>query len=145
MAVREEENRRSMLVTRETDYAVRCVLYLAQNKEQWTNVSAISDHMLIPKSYLSKILQRLVRAGLVESVRGIKGGFRLNRLSSEITLLDIFSSMQGVTPVNICAVDKRRCELSATCSVHPVWVEIREEVEKRLKRMTIDKLVRKKK
>lgn len=131
-----------MLITRETDYAVRCVLYLAQKPDQRTIVDEIAKCMHIPKHYLAKILQRLVREGIVESVRGIKGGYRLLKSPREITLLDIMGTIQGSVPVNVCALDKRRCQMSSTCSVHPVWVEIRKDIETRLKRETIDKLMK---
>ena len=96
-----------MLITRETDYAVRCVLYLAQKPDQRTIVDEIARSMHIPKHYLAKILQRLVREGIVESVRGIKGGYRLLKLPQEISLLDIMRDIQGSVPVNVCAQDKR--------------------------------------
>lgn len=131
-----------MLITRETDYAVRCVLYLAQKPDQRTIVDEIAQRMHIPKQYLSKILQRLVREGIVESVRGIKGGYRLLKPPKEISLMDIMGTIQGTVPVNVCALDKRRCQMSSTCSVHPVWVEIRSVIESRLKRETIDKLMK---
>lgn len=131
-----------MLITRETDYAVRCVLYLAQKPDQRTIVDEIAKRMHIPKHYLAKILQRLVREGIVESVRGINGGYRLLRSPKEISLMDIMGTIQGSVPVNVCALDKRRCQMSSTCSVHPVWVEIRKDIETRLKRETIDKLIK---
>jgi Rrf2 family protein len=134
-----------MLITRETDYAVRCVLYLARKPEQRTIVDEIAQCMHIPKHYLAKILQRLVREGIVESVRGIKGGYRLLKPTKEISLMDILGTIQGAVPVNVCALDKRRCQLSSTCSVHPIWVEIRKDIETRLKRETIDKLMKWKK
>jgi len=126
-----------MLVTRQTDYAVRCVLYLARVRNQVSSVGEIAKQMQIPKSFLAKILQRLVREGIVESIRGMKGGFRLLKQASDITLLEVFVAMQGVAPVNSCAIDKRRCRMSATCSVHPVWLDIRKEVERRLGMQTI--------
>jgi Rrf2 family protein len=130
-----------MLVTKETDYAVRCILYLARKKGQRTVVDEISTQMLIPKHYLAKILQRLVRAGIVESTRGIGGGYRLLGLPSKLSLLDIMIAIQGAAPINVCALDRRSCQLSSSCSVHPVWVEIRRDVENRLKRETISKLI----
>jgi Rrf2 family protein len=134
-----------MLITRETDYAVRCVLYLALKPEQRTIVDEIARCMHIPKHYLAKILQRLVRGGIVESVRGIKGGYRLLKTPKEISLMDIMGTIQGGVPVNVCALDKRRCQMSSTCSVHPIWVEIRKDIEARLKRETIVKLMKSKK
>jgi Rrf2 family protein len=133
----------AMLVTRETDYAVRTVLYLARQEDRMVSVTEIAEAMQIPKTFLAKLLQRLVRNHILASSRGAKGGFLLARKPSEINLLDIMEAMQGPAGINVCAVDSRRCKLSTTCTVHPVWVEIRKEVEKRLKRETIDRLTRK--
>jgi Rrf2 family protein len=126
-----------MLVTRETDYAVRCVLYLARQQGQLANVGEIARQMNIPKSFLAKILQRLVREGVAESIRGVNGGYRLLKTPEQITLLEILIAIQGVAPVNTCAIDKRHCRMSNKCSVHPVWIEIRREVERRLATQTI--------
>ena len=131
-----------MLVTRETDYAVRCALYLAKDKDRVANVTEISKAMHIPKTFLAKILQRLVRNGIVESIRGMKGGFRLAKKPEKISLLDIMEAIQGCAVINVCAVDSKLCGMSSKCSVHPIWVEIRREVEQRLKKETIDRLMR---
>ncbi len=130
-----------MLVTRETDYAVRTVVYLAQQKDRMVSVTEIAHAMHIPKSFLAKLLQRLVRSNILASSRGAKGGFLLARKPSDIDLLSIMEAMQGPAGINVCAIDSKRCSLSASCVVHPVWVEIRKEVEKRLKRETIGKLI----
>lgn len=130
-----------MLVTRETDYAVRCVLFLAHEKDQVASVGEIADQMHIPKSFLAKILQRLVREGIVESIRGVNGGFRLLRDPAHITLLEVLTAIQGVAPVNACAIDKRRCNLSSRCGVHPIWIEIRRDIERRLASQTISGLI----
>lgn len=129
-----------MLVTRETDYAVRCVLHLAQEKALVANVTEIARVMHIPKTFLAKILQRLVRAGVVESIRGMNGGFRLAKKPNDISLLHIMEAIQGPAGINVCAIDSKACRMSPSCAVHPIWVEIRKVVEKRLKKETIDKL-----
>jgi len=130
-----------MLVTRETDYAVRCTLYLAKDKDRFASVTEIAKAMHIPKTFLAKILQRLVRNGIVESIRGMKGGFRLAKKPAEISLLDIMEAIQGCAVINVCAIDDKLCKMSSTCAVHPIWVEIRREVEGRLKQETIDRLM----
>jgi len=130
-----------MLITRETDYAVRTVLYLARDCDRTANVTEVAHAMHIPKSFLAKVLQRLVRHHILASMRGVGGGFRLARKPSEISLLSIMEAVQGPAAINVCAIDSKRCRLSATCAVHPVWVELRQDMEKRLKRQTIDKLV----
>ncbi len=130
-----------MLVTREADYAVRTVLYLARNSTRTASVAEVARAMRIPKSFLAKIVQRLVRRHILVSMRGMKGGFMLAAKPSDISLLDILESIQGPTGINVCAIESGRCRLSATCSVHPVWVKIRKEVEQRLKKQTIAKLI----
>jgi Rrf2 family protein len=130
-----------MLVTRETDYAVRTVLYLARERDRNANVTEIAQVMHIPKSFLAKILQRLVRHHILHSMRGVNGGFMLAKKPSEITLLAVLEAIQGPAGINVCAIDSKRCRMSSTCSVHPVWVEIRQEVERRLNKQTIAKLI----
>lgn len=130
-----------MLVTRETDYAVRTVLYLARNSGHKVSVTEIADSMQIPKTFLAKLLQRLVKHHLLISSRGVNGGFQLGRKPGDITLLEIMEIMQGPAAINVCAIESGRCGLSSTCTVHPVWVDIRKDVEKRLSKVTIAKLM----
>ncbi len=130
-----------MLITRKTDYAVRCILYLAQASEQVANVTEVSRKMHIPKTFLAKIFQKLAKAGLVESIRGMNGGFRLAKKPSEISLLDIMVAIQGPLCINVCAVDSKKCARSASCSVHPVWVDLRKEVNERLRQQTVSHLL----
>ncbi len=130
-----------MLVTRETDYAIRTVLYLARNDKRRVSVTEIADAMHIPKSFLAKLLQRLVKNHVLQSSRGINGGFQLARRPAAISLLDIMEVMQGPAGINVCAIDSGRCDLSSSCTVHPVWVKIRREVEKKLAKTTISKLI----
>ncbi len=130
-----------MLVTRETDYAVRCILFLAQDEDQVSNVTEVSRKMHIPKTFLAKIFQRLVKAGLVESIRGMNGGFRLAKKPEAISLLDIMVAIQGPAGINVCAVNSKKCRRSSTCSVHPVWVELRKDVDRKLREQTIARLI----
>jgi len=130
-----------MLITRETDYAVRTVLYLAGERDRIANVTEVAQAMHIPKSFLAKILQRLTKNNILISTRGVKGGFRLAKKPSEISLLDIMMSIQGAATINLCVIESKKCRLSTTCSVHPVWVDIRKEVEKRLQKHTIAALM----
>ena len=132
-----------MQITRETDYALRCVLYLSARPKKVIDASEIAEGKFIPRSFLSKILQKLNRAGIVKSFKGYKGGFMIMKKPSEISVLDIIEIFEGPAAMNRCAIDKQLCDLSDTCSVHPIWVDIRLRVEKILKKRTFDKLLRK--
>ena len=130
-----------MYVTREADYGVRCVLYLARNAQEISSVNEIAKAMHIPKSFLAKIVQRLVKAGIVKSVRGVSGGFSLAKKPKNISILDVIKAIQGNAAINVCAIDKKVCRLSNTCSVHPIWVELREIIEKRLQEKNFANLI----
>lgn len=121
-----------MNITRETDYAVRCVLYLAKHHDGVAIVDDIAREMEIPKSFLAKILQKLARAGIVKSTRGVKGGFRLALAPSDISLLRVIEAIQGPLCLNLCLIDDKHCRRSTFCSVHPAWVEIQKTVAKEL-------------
>lgn len=123
-----------MVVTREADYAIRCVLYLAEHDGQISMVEGIAKEMHIPRSFLAKILQKLARASVVKSFRGVKGGFQLAKSPSEISLLDVVEAIEGEVAMNICALHRNSCDRSATCPVHPAWVEIRRDFRKMLKK-----------
>ncbi len=125
-----------MQITRETDYAIRCVYYLAGKAGEVTMVDEIARKMATPKSFLAKILQKLARASIVKSFRGVKGGFQLARRPREITLLDVIEAVQGPIVMNICALDTKMCRFSGTCTIHPVWVDVRKQVEKLLRKRT---------
>ncbi len=122
-----------MQITRETDYAIRCVTFLVARQDQVVMVDEIASENFIPKSFLSKILQKLVRSGIVKSYRGVKGGFQLAREPKDISLLDVVEATEGPLSINTCAIDSKNCGLSGRCPVHPIWVEIRKSVEESLK------------
>jgi len=118
-----------MQITRETDYAIRCVHFLSNTKDGTLIVDRIAEQMCIPKTFLAKILQKLVKAGIVKSFRGAKGGCQLTRKPADITLLDVIEAIQGPVAMNVCALDSKACGLSSKCTIHPVWLEVRKEVE----------------
>ncbi len=133
-----------MFITREADYAVRCVLFLSQEASRVVSAGEIAESMTIPKSFVAKILQRLARGGIVRSTQGIAGGFRLARRSAKISILEVIETIQGPAAVSVCAVDDRSCDLSNACPIHPVWVELRDDIENRLKKENFAGLVARK-
>jgi len=131
-----------MQITRQADYAIRCVLYLSQYRGEVKVVDEIARAKSIPRVFLSKILQKLTKAGIVRSYRGVKGGFELARRPRDISLLDVIEAIDGPVALNICAIDKKMCSLSNTCSVHPVWVKLRRELERRLREYNFERLLK---
>jgi len=78
-----------MRLTRQTNYAIRILMYCAANDGKLSRIPAIAEAYALSDLFLFKILQPLVQAGFVETVRGRNGGIRLAKPASEITLFDV--------------------------------------------------------
>ncbi|MEN3044875.1 MAG: Rrf2 family transcriptional regulator [Candidatus Hydrothermales bacterium] len=131
-----------MLIKRKTDYAIRSILYLSQKKNKIVDVNEIAREKFIPSNFLTKILQRLKKKGIIKSFKGKNGGFYLLKNPREINILEIIEIMQGPISLNLCAVDKRKCKLSNVCSLHPLWLEMRKNIERELKRVNFYELMK---
>jgi Rrf2 family protein len=130
-----------MFVTREADYAVRCILVLSKAADCTISAAEVSKSASIPKSFVAKILQRLSKKGIIKSTQGIAGGFQLAREPGDINLLEVIEAIQGPVATNLCAVDNRLCDRSSTCVIHPIWVKLKQNTEEQLKEETFAKLI----
>jgi Rrf2 family protein len=134
-----------MQLTRETDYGIRSVLYLArQPYKKISFVTEIAEEYKIPRSFLAKILQKLVRGKVVRSYRGVKGGFSLARQPKDISVLDVLEAIEGKMALNICLVDRKSCEFGRHCPVHNVWASAQSKVVDVLKKANFEDLARQK-
>ena len=110
-------------LTRGGEYAVRAMAYLARLPEG--HVAALHEigrAQDIPESFLAKILQSLVHAGLAVSLRGAHGGFALARPASEITMRDVIEAVDGPIALNQCVASPEDCPRNHDCEVHKVWL-----------------------
>ena len=87
------------------EYAMRAMVALASGDGRSTTTRQIADTMKIPQSYLSKVLQALVRAGLVHSTRGLKGGFVLARQPEDLNMMDILNAVSPYKRIETCPLD----------------------------------------
>ncbi len=132
-----------MQITREGDYGIRSVLFLSRQPfKKISFVNEISEEYKIPRSFLAKILQKLVKAKIVRSYRGVKGGFSLARQAREISLLDVLEALEGEMHLNVCLMDKRKCAFSKQCPVSPVWATVQARVADVLKKTNFDDLAK---
>lgn len=115
-----------MQITLETDYAVRCLVYLKDHNKEVSVLGDISAVTLIPPAFLSKILQKMVKRGLVKSQKGKKGGFRLAKDSERVSVYDIMlATCGGATVLKVvCAKSGKPCVFLKTCKIHGVWGDL---------------------
>lgn len=132
-----------MRITREGDYGIRSVLYLArQPYKKVSFVNEISEDYKIPRSFLAKILQKLVKAKVVRSYRGVKGGFSLARSPKDISMLDVLEAIEGRLSVNLCIMDRKKCGFSRQCPVQHVWHTVQSRVTDVLKKTNFEELAK---
>ena len=117
-----------MIITRATEYAIRAILYMSrQPAGEIIFKKDICKAQDITPAFLTKILQPLIKDGIVGSQRGVGGGFYLEKSPAEITLLDIIKSQEGPVYLNQCLVKDNTCEREFFCPIHGAWKQIREE------------------
>jgi Rrf2 family protein len=114
-------------INRQTDYAIRVVLALA-NREAGVRLSSstIQQEMLIPQTYMSRIVAQLASAGLVKTFPGRDGGLQLPRPASEITLKDVVEAFEGPMLLSECMQVKGEddCPFQMNCPVRTKWGRI---------------------
>ena len=117
-----------MIITRATEYAIRAILYMSrQPVGEIIYKKDICKAQEITPAFLTKILQPLIKDGIVGSQRGVGGGFYLAKAPVEITLLDIIKSQEGPVYLNQCLIERSSCEREFFCPVHGAWSQIRKE------------------
>ena len=108
-----------MRLTRQTNYAVRIMMYCAANSGRLSRIPEIASAYGVSELFLFKILQPLVEARLVETVRGRNGGVRLGRAASEITLFDVVRVTEENFAMAECFEnDAAECPLIDSCALN---------------------------
>lgn len=131
-----------MQITRQADYAVRAVTFLARlGADHRAATSTIAQEQQIPPSFLAKIVSQLSVAGLLTTSRGARGGVSLARPPKEITLLEVIEAIDGPILLNECVGDGGTCKFIEDCPMHPVWCEAQYELVQKLRNTTFDKVL----
>lgn len=132
-----------MIVTRATEYSIRAMLHLAERyPASVVSKQEICEAEEITPAFLTKILQPLIRSGLVRSKRGVAGGFALARDPETLTLLDVMRAVDEPLTLNVCLIEGQACEREWACSVHGLWEEARACMEGVFSRRSLAELVR---
>jgi Rrf2 family transcriptional regulator, iron-sulfur cluster assembly transcription factor len=133
----------SLIFSRQCDYALQAVLYLALRPEgELTPIRQLADRVGIPYHFLGKILQKLTRKGLLRSQKGPGGGFSLGMKPREITLFRIVEAIDGVEFTKACVLGFRDCSGKSPCSVHETWAGLRQGISAMLAERTVSELAR---
>ena len=105
------------MLSQTAEYALRAVVHLAARRGQARTAQQIAAATRVPAGYLSKILQRLARGGIVESQRGLHGGFTLARDPRDLSLLDVVAVVEPIRRITTCPLGEA-VHGEALCPLH---------------------------
>ncbi|SFV90225.1 Rrf2 family transcriptional regulator [hydrothermal vent metagenome] len=107
-----------------SQYAIRILAYIADHKEKTLfNATELSYELIIPYKFLTKIMTELVKADLVESIRGREGGFKLKKSAAEIKVDDILKIFNDSIKDEECILGIGFCNGMCKCALHDQWME----------------------
>lgn len=125
-------------------HAVRAMVALARLPEgAYAGAARIARDIEAPQNYLGKLLKMLAQEGLVESQKGLGGGFRLVRDPRKISLLDVVEPIEHVSRWAGCILGNSECSEEAPCAIHHRWKAVRNDYLQMLRQTSIAELVEK--
>ncbi len=108
-----------MDISRKTDYALRMLSMLAEGEDCLLSVRTAAESVDVPYSFARSIQHGLVQAGIIESLRGVRGGMRLKVDPKEVTIRQIVEAVQGPLVMNDCTAEDGVCPRMDGCCYHP--------------------------
>lgn len=126
-----------LALSQTTGYAILALSCLDEKAEKLVLAKSIARRTGIPKPYLSRILYDLAQSGVIMSKRGYKGGVALSKPALEISLMEIAEAVRGEEWQKSCLLGLAECSDQRACPVHDFWKPVREEVENKLREVTL--------
>lgn len=135
-----------MITTKTCELAIRAVVLIAQDQSgDPVRINKLHDALDVGFSFMTKILQPLTLAGILNSYKGAKGGISLNRSAKEISVKDIVLAIDGDTLFTRCALGLPYCDNNDPCEFHHRWKQVRDLLIDTFENTTIDELAKSKK
>lgn len=123
-------------------YALQAMIFIALKSDGNKNVdlTSISTELDIPKHFLSKILQMLVKHRLLNSMKGPTGGFSLKVPADKITLIKVVEIVDGLDVFNRCGIGFKECDDQNPCPIHFEFCQVREQIQEVFESKTLEQL-----
>ena len=131
-----------MRYSQSTELAIDSLFYMAAHKELTDfSVEQVAQAQHVSESYLAKIFQQLVKAGLLRSHRGSRGGYAIAKPPSSITLRDIAVVFEGSSSMYECNATTKRCRLGPKCLIVATFSEAERKMNEVLAKVTLQDVV----
>ena len=109
-----------MILSKSFGYALRGVLYIAtmQDKEQRIHIQQIAEQLEIPRHFLSKVMKRLVKNGMLDSTKGHAGGYLINEKTLNTPVMELLTLIDGDEIFKMCVIGFKKCNEHNQCPLH---------------------------
>lgn len=131
-----------MWISTKAQYGMRALVEVALSGDRPTSLKLVSERQGLSHQYLEQIFSVLRRAGLVESVRGAHGGYRVRRPLDQVRALEVVETLEGSLAPVVCLDDGDACHHTGQCSTEALWRDVDDAVREVLGATTLADLVR---
>ena len=133
------------MFNKETEYAIRSLVYIQfqNNNGVRPGTIEIANEIEAPQFFIAKILQRIVKLGILSSVKGKGGGFYFKEGSAPIRLSEVILHIEGGNALTGCGLGFKDCGFSTPCPLHDKYAPIREAMNTLVQHETIQSLAEK--
>ncbi|RLA09117.1 MAG: SUF system Fe-S cluster assembly regulator [Gammaproteobacteria bacterium] len=128
-------------ISKLTDYGTLVMGGLAAHGEEFVSTADLAEAIGVAQPTVAKLLKMFTRAGLVESLRGQQGGYRLGRAPEKISVADIIQAVDGPLGLTECSTDEGHCDQEESCNVKVNWQKISRVVADALQRVSLTELL----
>ena len=128
-------------LTKKADYGLMAMKHLAEQADQGAcSAKDVAEAYGIPPEVMAKILQRLVKAGLLHSQHGMNGGYTLARHAGEINAFEVIRAIDGPLFITSCVTVRGECDQTDRCTIREPLRRVNQSIEDVLKRITISEM-----
>jgi Rrf2 family protein len=128
-----------MILSRSATYGLRAVLLLSLHtgKEERFGVKMIARELDLPEAFLGKVLQNLVRKGIIASTKGPRGGFYISEKNLQLPVIKIVEAIDGLDKFTACGLGLHECNDEKPCSIHHEYGPLRDNLFRVLSEKTL--------
>ena len=127
-----------------TEYALRIMSYMAQDVNKLYKAGDIIEDLKIPERYLRKLLTRLTKSGIIISVQGKYGGYKIGKKTKDISLMDVVVAAGEKMEKKECFFGLGLCVFHEKCAMHDKWNKIQDDINEMLSTTKLEDLVKSK-
>ncbi|HZN61574.1 MAG TPA: SUF system Fe-S cluster assembly regulator [Planctomycetota bacterium] len=130
-------------LSRLTDYGIMLMTMLARDRQNAPrSAREVADRSRLPRPTVSKLLKSLAHEGILETTRGVRGGFRLAKSPEVVTVADIIAALEGPIGITECTAHPGQCGVEPLCPVRTNWRRINRAVLEALGGITLAEMAR---